>query len=242
MGINPEIIINKLNSSVDNVDFIYVYPNDTLKSPLNQRYLCALSVTCNNTVDKYDCTQYVKYNAELLAPVGKTGVEIFNKAQEISDVFLNMSTEINKIRCTIGDIVYSKTKRGNTVNIECEFILSDDCKKISVIIDNYKINSILLSESESRTSCNIMSYGSSKPVDTLLENNVYKLRVRILGGTLGELPADKSFLVQYNFGAITVVYSDCVVDKCTISVEGNQFFREYDITAYKKEWKNDEWK
>ncbi|MEE0930157.1 MAG: hypothetical protein UIM53_04085 [Acutalibacteraceae bacterium] len=236
-GINPEIIVIKLNNSVDDVDFICAYPNDELILPSNGKYLCALKTVFNDAVKMYNKNKCVKYMAELLSPIGKTGIEIFNKAQQISDAFLNMSTEVNNIRCTIGDITYSKTQHSYTVNIECEITTDDSCKKISMIIDNHTINAVLLSESESKTSCNIMSYGSSKPVDTLLENSVYKLKIRVNGEFLGDLTEYKGLLVTYEFGDMTVVYSDCVVNKCVIVTGGSEYLREYDITSYKRELK-----
>lgn len=236
-GINPEIIVIKLNNIVNDVDFICAYPNDELTAPLNGKYLCALKTTFNDSVEIYNKNKCVKYSAELLSPVGKTGIEIFNKAQQISDAFLDISTGVNKIRCTIGDITYSKAQRSYTVNIECEITTDDSYKKISMIIDNHTINAVLLSESESRASCNIMSYGNSKPIDTLLENSVYKLRVKVNGEFLGDLTEYKGLLVTYEFGGMTVVYSDCVVNKCVVVTGGSGYLREYDITSYKRELK-----
>lgn len=236
-GINPEIIVLKLSNSVDDVDFICSYPNSELTSPINGKYLCALKTVFDDAIDIYDRTKCVKYTAELLAPVGKTGIEIFNKAQKISDTFLNMSTGVNKICCTIGDITYSKTQRSYTVNIECEITTNDSCKKIYMIMDNHTINAVLLSESESRMSCNIMSYGSSKPVDTLLENSVYKLKVKVSREFLGDLTEYKGLLVTYDFSGMTVVYSDCVVNKCVAVTGSSGYLREYEITSYKRELK-----
>lgn len=226
------VILNKLKEQVENVDFSFAYPDKSLTCPLKDKFVGSVYVKLDNSVKDTESSSRTVYSIELLSPVTATSESIFTKAKEIADVLLNIETAQQKSSCNIGNIEYVISQRCYRTYIDYEIVCESGSTLATLLFGDDSVNVILLSEKVINTSCDIKVYGSSKPFDTILESNIYRLKTRVKNGE--DLLGKKNFTLSYTSDDYTVKYSDCNINKCTSSIEGSEIIREYEITAYER--------
>ena len=225
-------ILNKLKEQVENVDFTFAYPDKNLTCPLKDKFVASVCVKLDNSVKDTESTSRTVYTVELLSPVTITSEIIFAKAKEIASVLLSTETAQKKSSCTIGNIEYVTTQRCYRTYIDYETVCESGSTSATLVFGEDNINVMLLSEKVMNTSCDIKVYGSSKPFDTILESNIYKLKVRLVNEE--DLFGKKNFTLSYTTNDYTVKYLSCNVNKCISSINGSDIIREYEITAYER--------
>ena len=171
-------ILEELSEYFNEVEFIYAFPDSELSSPLSEKYRCAVSVECRNTSEDGVRKESCSCRLELLAPVGMSGYEIFSKAADISRYIFSMDFDGRNISCTIGDISYSKTKRAFRTQILLEMYDKDTVRECLVRSGNFMFRAYLISECVQKVRSDIRTYGSSKPFDSMIQRDVYKLKIR----------------------------------------------------------------
>lgn len=221
------IMLNDLKNNVSNVDFTLYYPSRSFGVPLKEHFTAVIEARFNIDKITVDNTKQVGVRVQLISPVGCTGNEVLKKAKEIAMVLEGESFDQQSTVCSIGNITYTSQKRSYVVNIDVEYSSSDG-RHITILTDNGSTSAILLDEKILRTSTDIKVYGESKPFDTILETQEYKLSIQIFSND-SEVISDGSFGLEYSQNNCTVKYTDCVITQCTCYITRN--VQRYEVTA-----------
>ena len=227
-------ILEELSEYFNEVEFIYAFPDSELSSPLSEKYRCAVSVECRNTAEDGVQKESCSYRFELVAPVGMSGYEIFSKASDISNYIFSMDFDGRNISCTIGDISYSKTKRAFRTQILLEMYDKDTVRECLVRSGNFMFRAYLISECVQKVRSDIKVYGSSKPFDSMIQKDVYKLKIRTDDEDYISLRDDIPIIIAYASGDKRVTYSDCITDEIRRFIRNSPGTMEYEIRAYKR--------
>ena len=223
-------ILEELSEYYNDVEFVYAFPEEELSSPLREKYKCAVSAECRNTsydgVKKESCS----FRFEILAPLGVSGYDIFTKAADISDYIFSMDFDGKNISCTIGDIVYSKTKRAFRTKILLEINDRDKVRECFVRNGNFMMRAFLVSECVQKVRSDIKVYGSSKPFDSVIQKDVYKLKLRVENENYGERSDGIPVIISYISGEKRVSYSECKTEE----IRRYSGITEYEIKAYQR--------
>ena len=223
-------ILEELSEYFNEVEFIYAFPDSELSSPLSEKYRCAVSVECRNTSEDGVRKESCSCRLELLAPVGMSGYEIFSKAADISSYIFSMDFDGRNISCTIGDISYSKTKRAFRTQILLEMYDKDTVRECLVRSGNFMFRAYLISECVQKVRSDIKVYGSSKPFDSVIQKDVYKLKLRVENENYGELSDGIPVIISYISGEKRVSYSECKTEE----IRRYSGITEYEIKAYQR--------
>lgn len=227
-------ILEELSEYFNEVEFIYAFPDSELSSPMRDKYKCAVSAECKNISEDGVQKESCSLRLEILAPLGVSGYEIFTKAADISDYIFSMDFDGRNISCTIGDISYSKTKRAFRTQILLEIYDKNTFRECFVRNGNFMLKAYLISECVQRVRSDIKVYGSSKPFDSLIQKDVYKLRLRADDSDYISLRDDIPIIIAYASGERRVTYSDCVTDEIRRFVRNSPGTMEYEIRAYQR--------
>lgn len=227
-------ILEELSEYFNEVEFIYAFPGSELSSPLREKYKCAVSVKCQSTSEDGVQKESCSCRFEFLAPLGISGYEIFTKVADISEYIFSMDFDGRNISCTIGDISYSKTKRAFRTQILLEIHDRDTLRECLVRNGNFMLKAYLTSECVQKVRSDIKVYGSSKPFDSLIQKDVYKLKLRVENENYGELSDEIPIIIAYASGEKRVSYSECITDEIRRFIDNNHVITEYEIRAYQR--------
>lgn len=233
MVISPESVREQLDGKVSSTEFIVVYPSVSLTSPVRGRYLCTISCEYSCLMEFNENSESYKYTLRLISPLKSSGSEIYKKAEEVTNCFMKLDFNSYNVQCNMGNISYSESMRCYCADMQ--FTIESFRGTSGIIrIDNF-VRKIFATKVSAKTNTfDIMSYGSSKPVDTILGRTEYKLTIKADTDLYDIFKNDNDTYIMINEGDKTIFYSNLNFESIqTENLKGQ--YAEYQITAYERQ-------
>lgn len=233
MVISPESIREQLDGKVSKTEFIVVYPSVSLTSPIRSKFLCTISCEYSCLKEFNENSESYKYTLRLMSPLKSSGNEIYKKVEEVTDCFMNLNFNGYNIRSDMGSISYSESMR--CYYADMMFTIDSFSGSSGIFrVDNLTRKIFATKISANTTTLDIMSYGSSKPVDTILGKTEYKLTVKGDADIYELFQKGDDTYIMVNQGKNAMFYSDLKFE--SIQTQNlNSRYAEYQIIAYERQ-------
>lgn len=216
--LEPNEILNELNQNIEDTEFIISYPNKKFSSPIKNKYVCTISTELNSSSALYER----KYKLKLMSPLNLDGTNLYNKSQEISDFLLGLNCNGFSLVCNTNDIVFSESMRCLYINIE---LLAKKVSQINGIVkcDNIIFNAYIIGENIICNSFDIKTYGTSKPIDTIIGGYKYSLRIKVKKLYQDAILNASSIWLSYTFNNKSIQYRNYLLKSCTVCESDNSY-------------------
>lgn len=211
-------ILDELNQNIEDTEFIISYPNKRFSSPIKNKYVCTISTKLNSSSALYER----KYKLKLISPLNLEGINLYNKSQEISDFLLGLNCDGFSLVCNTNDIVFSESMRCLYIDIE---LLVKKVSQINGIAkcDNIIFNVYIIEENVICNSFDIKTYGTSKPIDTIIGEYTYNLKMKIKKSYQEAILNASSIRLSYTFNNKQIQYRNYLLKSCTVCESDNSY-------------------
>ena len=214
-------LIETLQRDMENTEVFYAFPDKEMTVPLMENYACSVSALLQNSSGK----AVIHYELELVSPLKSTGRSILEQSQNVCRC-ISQCFSGEYVHCTIGNIIYHKTKRCYSVSITAE-VSAEEFKECEIRTENEGgLSGVISSVKTECRLCDIMVYGMSQPFDTVLEKTITHITLQ----TVTPLAENISFSLSVQQSDSEILYTKCQVNQ---NSNGKRYFC-YEITSYER--------